>query len=88
MRVPVLPLMLRHRIYYGLSRSFLDPFGLEFVDGLLFWKREQVRDVWPIMPASERVARALARMAGWEAIRPGVNARRRRQRGVWINAGS
>jgi hypothetical protein len=48
------PPMLRNRLYYGIKR--LLPFSMRL--GVRRWfavrKRERVRDVWPIMPGSEK----------------------------------
>ena len=46
--------MLRHRIYYGLKPFVPRSIRLGIRRWFAVRKREQVRDVWPIMPASER----------------------------------
>jgi peptidoglycan/xylan/chitin deacetylase (PgdA/CDA1 family) len=47
--------MLRHRIYYGLKPFVPRSIRLGIRRWFAIRKREQVRDIWPIMPASERV---------------------------------
>ena len=54
--------MLRHRIYYGLKPFVPRSIRLGIRRWFAIRKREQVRDVWPIMPASER---APERWRGW-----------------------
>src|SRR5437764_1249524 len=46
--------MLRHRIYYGLKPFVPRSIRLGIRRWFAIRKREHVRDVWPIMPASER----------------------------------
>ena len=47
--------MLRHRIYYGLKPFVPRSIRLGIRRWFAIRKREQVRDIWPIMPGSERV---------------------------------
>src|SRR5438477_11541010 len=47
--------MLRHRIYYGLKPFVPRSIRLGIRRWFAIRKREQVRDIWPVMPASERV---------------------------------
>ena len=54
--------MLRHRIYYRLKPFVPRSIRLGIRRWFAIRKREQVRDVWPIMPASERVP---ADWPGW-----------------------
>ena len=46
--------MLRHRIYYGLKPFVPRSIRLGIRRWFAIRKREQLRDIWPIMPASER----------------------------------
>jgi len=46
--------MLRHRVYYGLKPFVPRSIRLGIRRWFAVRKREQVRDVWPIVPASER----------------------------------
>src|SRR5437762_5311504 len=46
--------MLRHRVYYGLKPFVPRSIRLGIRRWFAIRKREQLRDIWPIMPASER----------------------------------